>query len=119
MYHTRTFRSLLSWQMRRGLSSGRSARSDQRGWIGLIAILIALVIVAMLAQTLLKSSGLLGSGAPTKAGTRVPGPAAPVAPDSAAAPAAPTTPIESARGLEQQVQRDAQEQARRIDEQTK
>ena len=82
----------------------------------MIAILIALVIVAVLAQTLLKSSGLLGSGAPAKADTRVPGPAAP---DSAAAPAVPTTPIERARGLEQQVQRDAQEQGRRIDEQTK
>ena len=93
--------------------------SREQGWIGLIAILIALVIVAVLAQTVLKSSGLLDSGASAKAGTRVPGPAAPVAPDSAAAPAAPTTPIERARGLEQQLQRDAQEQARRIDEQTK
>ena len=119
MYHTRTLRSLLSWQRRRRLASRRSARSDQRGWVGLIAILIALVIVALLAQTLLKSSGLLGAGAPTKAGTRVPGPAAPAAPDSTAAPAAPVTAIERARGLEQQVQRDAQEQARRIDEQTK
>jgi hypothetical protein len=85
----------------------------------LIVILIALVIVAVLAQTLLKSSGLLGSGAPATATTRVPGPAAPGQPDSAAAPAAPVTPIERARGLEQQVQRDAQEQARRVDEQTK
>ncbi|HSS71831.1 MAG TPA: hypothetical protein VLQ46_14420 [Casimicrobiaceae bacterium] len=85
----------------------------------MIGILIALVIVAMLAQTLLKSSGLLGAGAPAKAGTRVPGPAAPASPDAATAPAAPGTAIESARGLEQQVQRDAQEQARRIDEQTK
>jgi hypothetical protein len=93
--------------------------SSQRGWIGLIAILIALVIVAVLAQTVLKSYGLLGSDAPAAARTRVPGPAAPVAPDTNAAPQAPTTPIERARGLEQQLQRDAQEQERRIDEQTK
>jgi hypothetical protein len=92
--------------------------SNQQGWVGLIAILIALVIVALLAQTLLKSSGLLGAGAPAKVGPG-PGPAAPVAGDSAAAPAAPTTPIERARGLEQQVKRDADEQARRIDDQTK
>jgi len=93
--------------------------ASQRGWVGLIAVLIALVIVAVLAQTVLKSYGLLGSDAPATARTRVPGPAAPVAPDLAGAPVAPTAPIERARGLEQQLQRDAQEQARRIDEQTK
>jgi hypothetical protein len=92
----------------------------QRGWVGVVAILIALVIVAVLAQRALKSYGLLaGADAPVSAGPRAPGSAAAVAPDTASAPAAPTTPMERARGLEQQVQRDAQEQARRIDEQTK
>jgi hypothetical protein len=38
--------------------------------------------------------------------------------DPTSAPATPTTAIERARGLEQQLQRDAQDQAKRIDEQT-
>src|SRR5262249_16286016 len=91
----------------------------QRGWVGLIVLLLALVIVALLAQTVLKSYGMLGAGAPVKAQRGVGGPAAPVAPETAGAPSVPTTPIERARGLEQQLQRDAQEQAQRIDEQTK
>jgi hypothetical protein len=78
-----------------------------------------LVIVALLAQTVLKSYGMPGAGAPVKAQTRVPGPAAPVVPETASAPSAPTTPIERARGLEQQLHRDAQERAQRIYEQTK
>jgi hypothetical protein len=91
----------------------------QRGWVGLIVLLLALVIVALLAQTVLKSYGMPGAGAPVKAQTRVPGPAAPVVPETASAPSAPTTPIERARGLEQQLHRDAQERAQRIYEQTK
>jgi hypothetical protein len=92
----------------------------QRGWLGLIAILIALVIVALLAQTLLKTYGLLpGAETSTKAGPRGPGVAAPVEVDPTTATPAPTTPIERARGMEQQLQRDAQELGKRIDEQTK
>jgi hypothetical protein len=95
-------------------------RARQRGWLGLIAILIALVIVAVLAQKLLKTYALVpGSGAPAQAGLRGPGPAAPVAGDPTSAAPTPTNPIERARGLEQQVQRDAQELGKRIDEQTK
>lgn len=93
------------------------SRARQRGWLGLIAILIALVIVAVLAQKLLKTYGLVpGSEAPAQAGLRGPGPAAG---DPTSATPAPTNPIERARGLEQQVQRDAQELGKRIDEQTK
>ena len=92
----------------------------QRGWIGLIAILIALVIVAVLAQTVLKTYGLLpGAETSARAGPRGPGVAAPAEVDPTAATPAPSTPIERARGLEQQVQRDAQDLGRRIDEQTK
>ena len=54
-----------------------------------------------------------------KAGPRGPGPAAAAAPDTTATTPAITAPIQRARGLEQQVQRDAQDIDRRIDEQTK
>ncbi len=89
----------------------------QRGWIGLIAILIALVIVAVLAQTVLKTYGVLpGAETSARAAARGPGAAAPAEIDPVAAPRAP---IERARGLEQQLQRDAQELGKRVDEQTK
>jgi cytochrome c-type biogenesis protein CcmH/NrfG len=95
-------------------------RARQRGWLGLIAILIALVIVAVLAQKLLKTYGLVpGSDAPAQAGLRGPGLAAPAEGDATGAPPAPTNPIERSRGLEQQVQRDAQDLGKRVDEQTK
>jgi len=77
------------------------------------------VIVAVLAQTVLKSYGMLGAGAPVKAQTRLPGPGAPASPDTAAAPAAPTTAIERARGVEQTVKQGAEDMSKRIDEQTK
>ena len=91
----------------------------QRGWLGLVAILIALVIVALLAQTVLKTYGLLPGAETAKAGPRGPGVAGSAEVDPTGSTPAPTTPIERARGLEQQVQRDAQELGRRLDEQTK
>jgi Tfp pilus assembly protein PilE len=92
----------------------------QRGWLGLVALLIALVIVAVLAQTVLRSYGMLGGGDRTAtARARAPGAAAPAEGDATQATPSITAPIERARGLEQQVQRDAQDLDRRIDEQTK
>ena len=91
----------------------------QRGWIGLIAILIALVIVAVLAQTVLKTYGVLPGAETSRAGARGPGAAAPAEIDPTVAAPTPSTPIERARGVEQQLQRDAQELGRRVDEQTK
>jgi len=92
----------------------------QRGWLGLVGLLIALVIVAVLAQTVLKSYGLLGAGErSSRAGSRVPGGAAPAAVDATEAAPAPTQPIERARGVERELQRDADDLGRRIDEQTK
>jgi cytochrome c-type biogenesis protein CcmH/NrfG len=97
-----------------------SGSTRQRGWLGLIAILMALVIVALLAQTVLRTYGVLpGAETPAKAGPRGPGAASSAATDPTAVAPAPTTPIERARGLEQQVQRDAQDLEKRIDEQTK
>ena len=92
----------------------------QRGWLGLVGLLIALVIVAVLAQTVLRSYGMLGGGdRAAKAGPRGPGMAAPAAADTTATTPAITAPIERARSVEQQMQRDAQDIDRRIDEQTK
>ena len=92
----------------------------QRGWIGLIGLLIALVIVALLAQTVLKTYGLLSDpDAAVKAGPRSVGAVGPAPADPTAATPAAATPIERARGVEQQLQRDTQDLARRIDESTK
>ncbi|HEX8010615.1 MAG TPA: hypothetical protein VF814_06730 [Casimicrobiaceae bacterium] len=99
----------------------RRALSRQHGWVGLIAILIALVIVAVLAQRALRSYGLL-PGAETSARSAPRGPGAATIPadaDPTMATPAPAAPIDRVRGLEQQVQRDAQELDKRIDEQTK
>lgn len=92
---------------------------QERGWVGLIVILIALVIVALVAQKALKTYGLLpGVEQADRAGARVPPAVSPAPSDATTAPATPGNALERARGLERQVQRDAQEQAKRIDEQT-
>jgi hypothetical protein len=86
--------------------------TTEGGWIGLVAILLALVIVAILAQTALKQYGVLASaGAPVTA--RPGGDAA--RPPNAANPS--PTPIERARGVEDTVKRGAEDTARRIDDQ--
>jgi hypothetical protein len=103
-----------------GTFAPRAAGPSQRGWVGLIVILIALVIAAMLAQTVLKSYGLLpGPESANSAGTRLPPTVSPAPIDATSAPATPANALERARGLEQQVQRDAQDRAERIDESTK
>jgi hypothetical protein len=97
----------------------RGCPSRQRGWMGLVVILVALLIVALLAQTALKGYGLLpGSGETTRAGARVPPAASPASVDPTSVPATPAATIERARGLEQQMQHEAQEQAKRIDDST-
>jgi hypothetical protein len=93
-------------------------RRRDGGWIGLIGILIALVIVAVLAQTVLRSYGLLGSADRTAAGPRTPAGVTPAGDPTPSVPAV-MAPIERAKGLEQQVQRDAQNLGQRIEEQTK
>ena len=93
-------------------------RRRQRGWLGLVGILIALVIVAVLAQTVLRSYGMLGSADRAAAGPRTPASVTPAGEPAQAAPAV-IAPMQKARGVEQQVQRDAQDLDRRIEEQTK
>ena len=97
-----------------------SRAQRQRGWIGLIGLLIALVLVALLAQMVLKTYGLLpGSDAAANAGPRGVGAVGPAPADPTVAAPVAATPIERARGVEQQLQRDAQDLARRIDESAK
>ena len=97
-------------------------RARQRGWIGLVVMLVALVIVALLAKEALKQYGLV-PGKPTaeKAATpaeraRAPGAAMGIdAADLNSAPQAPSGALERARGVEEMVQRQADERAKRMD----
>ncbi|HEY2864217.1 MAG TPA: hypothetical protein VGK37_11420 [Casimicrobiaceae bacterium] len=93
----------------------------QRGWIGLVALLLALAIVAVLAQTALKRYGLLGTnGAARNAATgRVPSDAAPRELDPAAVAPAPLNALERARGVEGAVRQQAEEMGKRIDDAAK
>lgn len=92
-------------------------RRRQRGWAGLIALLLALLIVAWLGRTLL--ARLLP--APTAVvttkghGARGPGGGAPADEDAATAAPVPRNELERAKGLEAQVRKDAAEQQKRID----
>jgi hypothetical protein len=99
-----------------------SARRVQRGWVGLIVILVALVIVAMLAQDALVKYGLLRNPAAsatkeTSGLGRSPTPAA--IPGDASTLSTPSyaTPVERARGVEDTVRKQADDLSRRIDAQ--
>ena len=93
----------------------------QRGWVGLVVLLLALVIIGVLGQTILRQMGLLsGDRMTTKAaGPRAPGGvgAAPI--DATAATPVPANAVERARGLESTLQQQSQDAAQRIDAQAK
>jgi hypothetical protein len=93
----------------------------QRGWLGLIGLLLALVIVAILAQKVLKTYGLLSGAEPeTKtAGPRGPGGASPAPMDATDVTPTPRAAIERARGLESAVQQQANDINKRMDETAK
>ncbi|MEP7182855.1 MAG: hypothetical protein ABI886_11770 [Betaproteobacteria bacterium] len=102
----------------------RAPRSRQRGWIGLIVMLLALVVVALLAKDALKEYGMQGgAGAPAGARTqrdRMPTPGAvPGDVDIAGALPSAGTPLERARGVEGMLQEQVTERARRAEEATK
>ena len=98
-----------------------ASRARQRGWIGLVVVLLALVIVAVLAKDALKSYGLVPGAAVTKtAGTageraRAPGAVGAEAIDLGSAPSAPAAALERARGVEEMVKQQADERAARVD----
>jgi hypothetical protein len=85
----------------------------QRGWLGLVVILLALVIVALSARTALKQYGLLDDPSkPHPAPIAKPG-------ETELDRAAATTPrdaLERARGVEDMVRKQAAEQEKRIDD---
>jgi hypothetical protein len=93
----------------------------QRGWIGLVVLLLALVIVGVLGQTILRQMGLLsGDRMTTKtAGPRAPGAvgAAPI--DATTSTPVPGNAVERARGLESSLQQQSQDLGQRIDAQAK
>ena len=95
--------------------------AHQRGWAGLVMILVALAIVAFLAKDALTGYGLASRPAvPAKAGTpaeraRAPGAGGVDALDLGSAPAAPASAPERARGVEDMVKQQADERATRLD----
>ena len=93
----------------------------QRGWIGLVVILLALLIVAVLAQTALKRYGMLGDERTTAkaAGPRGVGPTTPIELDPTGASVTPGNAVERARGLESSLQQQTQKMGEQIDSQTK
>ena len=84
-------------------------RRRQRGWVGLVVILLALVIVAVLARTALKQYGLLDdpAKAPAAAGASEAEQAATVTPRNA---------LERAKGVEDMVKQGAAAQQKNIDD---
>ena len=95
----------------------RAFKHHQRGWVGLVVMLIALAIVAFLAKDALKQYGLLSGVGAERASTapaerqRNPGLDGTAADGTSNAPA---TPIERARGLEDTIKRQTEEQAKRM-----
>jgi hypothetical protein len=91
-------------------------RARQRGWAGLIGLLIALAIVLLLGRTVLQQTGVLTSHSVT-AQTPLSRQLAPDAPSAQAASAMPSfaAPIERARSVETIVQDQAREAAARVE----
>jgi len=96
----------------------RAPPSRQRGWAGIVMILVAVVIVAFVAKEALKGYGL--APVSTRTGTpaervRAPGASGIEAVDPGAAPVAAANPIERARGVEEMLKQQAAERAARGD----
>ena len=87
----------------------------------MIALLLALVIVAVLAQTALKRYGLLaGTSVPAKAASAPDaGEASRADPAAASVSAAPRGALERARGVEADMRRQADDLGKQIDEAAK
>jgi hypothetical protein len=93
-------------------------RRRQRGWAGLIALLLALLIVAWLGRTLLAKLLPAPTAVVTTKGhtnARGPGGGAPADEDATTATPVPRNELERAKGLEAEVHKDAAEQEKRID----
>ncbi len=94
----------------------------QRGWVGLVVILLALVIVAYLAKDALRAYlPAAATAEPARQGERTRLPPAAVDASGTAGPSTPSflVPVERARGVEATVQQQADETRGRIDAQTR
>jgi hypothetical protein len=80
----------------------------QTGWAGMIMLLVVVLIIGFLASSSLKQ--YLGVGG----GRQVPAAAAADSPTTA--PVVPATPIERARSVGDMMQKQAEEQSKKIDE---
>jgi len=97
-------------------------RARQRGWLGLVVMLVALVIVALLAKEALKQYGLLAAK-PVAERAAIPGERARAAGAmgidatelDTSAPQAPGSALDRARGVEDMLQRQADEREKRMD----
>jgi hypothetical protein len=92
-----------------------SLRNRQQGWVGLIGLLLALLIVAWLSRTLLTRLFPPAITVHTS-GSRVPGDIAPVEPDVTTVSPNPRTELERAKGLQAEVQRQAEDNEKRMEE---
>ena len=90
-------------------------RARQRGWVGLVVLVVALVIVGMLLKTALQEYGLTGNAGPASKATPVDS----VSHDVTTTEVTPRNALERARGLESAVQQQAVENAKRIDDAVK
>ena len=89
-----------------------ASRFRQRGWAGLIGLLLALVIVGFLLKTVMDQYGLGRKPGGADKATAV----GPASHETTAVVPAPRVAMERARGLEAQVQQQAADQQKRIDD---
>ena len=97
--------------------------SREGGWIGLVVMLVGLAIVAFLAKEALKQYGLLPGKPPIAEKAATPGERARAAGAmgvdavdlDSSAPQAPSGALDRARGVEEMLQRQADERAKRMD----
>ena len=90
----------------------------QRGWVGLIVMLLALVVVGLLGQSVLRGMGLLGARPPVAAAGergRLPPGAVPAGDATSATPAS-SAPLDRARAVEGMVLQGAAERGRQVNE---
>jgi hypothetical protein len=91
----------------------------QRGWVGLIVLLLALVIVAVLAQAALKRYGLLAPADTPVANTSAGGQAADAPGQLDSATTTPRNALERARAVEGTVRQQAEDLRKQIDDAAK
>jgi hypothetical protein len=91
----------------------------QRGWVGLVVLLLALVIVAVLAQTALKHYGLLAPADTPAVNASARGQAPDASRQLDSATTTPRNAIERARGVENTLRRQTDELNKQIDDTAK